>query len=48
MGFLHSWDEPIARRAVAGLLLARRPFTAMRFINIHGDTQAERLHCGGA
>jgi hypothetical protein len=51
-GFLQSWDESIALRAVAGLLRARRPFTAMHLINLHhevdmpSDLIAEVLEAG--
>lgn len=36
-GFLRSWDEPIVRRAVAGLLAVRRPFSAINLVNFHGE-----------
>lgn len=34
------WEEPVARRAVAGLLGARRPFTAIDFVSVYGETHA--------
>lgn len=35
--FVREWDEPIIRRAVAGLLAAQRPFSAIDLVNFRGD-----------
>jgi hypothetical protein len=35
--WMREWDEPTIRRAVAGLLAARRPFSAIDLVNFHGE-----------
>jgi len=51
-GFLHPWVEPIARRAISGLLTAQRPFSAISLMDAHGqsskpsDLIAEVLEAG--
>ncbi|MCA9013680.1 MAG: hypothetical protein KDB01_28205, partial [Planctomycetaceae bacterium] len=37
--YLWEWDEPIVRRAVAGLLAANRPFSAIDLVNFRGDPE---------
>lgn len=50
--YLWEWNEPIVRRAVAGLLAAKRPFIAIDLVNFHGnrdrpsDLVAEVLEAG--
>src|SRR5581483_5851540 len=51
-GFPHSWDEPTIRRAVTGLLMARRPFSAIKLVRFDeensrpSDLLAEVLEAG--